>query len=357
MRQRCRQTDRKAAAALDALAKRRCEAQAGSSAWQAEFSRVQADYQQTPTQLGDQLLCPPCRPSEELSGELRWLDDAEALEVLVVVQTGSAGSLRHEVFIEGPLLGFVLCRPLAAGQLRRPGGLLFIIGHTPRYPHRLQLPGSMNTITDPEGYVTYFEGGAKVEKMIRVGSGTTYHECYAGETKVTDPLGNVSYFGYAANGRLTFQEDALHSRSSFAYDDYLNQTSETDPRGNTWHYTWDYYGNLTSITDPLNHTTTYEYQVTNPKGNRLIRVTDSAGTTYYSWDVGGNLIQEIDLTCPRELCQSLCGTLADPRSPGLARLRGRRAVAQGAVRPHLRNRRFLGDCLQSQRENLVFSVL
>jgi RHS repeat-associated protein len=151
---------------------------------------------------------------------------------------------------------------------------------------------------------------------------------------VSDPLSHVTQFAYDGLNRRTQTTDAGGGVTQFAYDPLDRLTSETDPRGLATAYsydglddptglispdsgatsrTFDAAGNVLSVTDARGKTTTYTYDALNrvtkaayadgtssayqyDQGvngiGHLITMTDPAGTTGFTYDQHGRLLQK-----------------------------------------------------------------
>jgi RHS repeat-associated protein len=90
---------------------------------------------------------------------------------------------------------------------------------------------------------------------------------------VTDPLNQVTQYGYDALNRQISQTDALNRATTFAYDAIGKLLSLTDPLNNVTSYTYDALNRLTRETNPLTLNRNYEYDGV---GN-LTRLTDRNG--------------------------------------------------------------------------------
>ncbi len=129
-----------------------------------------------------------------------------------------------------------------------------------------------------------------------------------------DALTGVIDFGYDDHDNLTSLAAVNGATTTYVYDDLDNLTQEVSPDRGTTTYTYDEAGNrktqtdarskLTSYTyDALNRlalvtfddlsTIAYEYDVgTNAKG-RLNKITDSSGTTTWTFDNFGAVTQKV----------------------------------------------------------------
>ncbi|MBI2517335.1 MAG: RHS repeat protein [Opitutae bacterium] len=177
------------------------------------------------------------------------------------------------------------------------------------------------TVTDALGRVTTWTYDANsLPLTMTLPGGGIYHYTYtAGRlTTATDPNGVVTNFGYEANGRLLYREDALGKRVTYTYDaignvltvtlsppapglsplvttyayDHRNRvTSLTDPTGAVTTYTYDNNSNILTTTDALGKITTYTYD----GEDRLKTVKDALNlTTTYNYDDVGRLVSVVD---------------------------------------------------------------
>lgn len=99
----------------------------------------------------------------------------------------------------------------------------------------------------------------------------TYENTPAGDlsyfgkpTSITDPLGRVTQFTYAANhiNLLTVQQQTssgLATIGAFTYNTKHEPLTYTGADGQVWQYSYNSAGHLTSITDPNSGVTTYNY--------------------------------------------------------------------------------------------------
>jgi RHS repeat-associated protein len=167
------------------------------------------------------------------------------------------------------------------------------------------------TRSDPLGNVTQFgyDGRGNIV-LFKDQAGNTYHYTYdengllLSETDpsgavaknaydaagnliaVTDALGNVTRYSYDAVSRQVGVQDPLGDTKTFTYDALDRMTSVTDANGRTIQLTFDPIGGLISITDAANHTTTYTRDIM----DRITRRTDPLGrTAQYTYDAIGNM--------------------------------------------------------------------
>jgi len=135
-----------------------------------------------------------------------------------------------------------------------------------------------------------------------------------------DPIGNTTEYKYDSVGRVTETTDPMSHRVRFGYDLNGNMISSTDQRGNITLYTYDIMDRLSTRTDPLGNAETFTYasnsrpeRVVDREGkisqrsydskNRLASVafgaTASAPTLYestiqYTYDKGDRLVRVLD---------------------------------------------------------------
>ena len=184
--------------------------------------------------------------------------------------------------------------------------------------------GQLTTVTDPLGNVTAFAYDNNGNRIL-----------------TSDPLQNNTTSAYNYRGQTTEITDALGARITMAYGGSgcgtcggggEKITSLTDQMGSTTSYTYDLRGLLTSITDPLQKITSLTYdangrpgtktdrngtmltygftptgrpasitypdnsQVVNTYDNldRLATVSDSIGTSGYTFDAAGHITDYTD---------------------------------------------------------------
>ncbi|HOB54327.1 MAG TPA: RHS repeat-associated core domain-containing protein [Acidobacteriota bacterium] len=127
------------------------------------------------------------------------------------------------------------------------------------------------------------------------------------------PLGLTRrYFYNLLPHRLTASEDEFGRRTTYEYDEGLNQIEQIDPMNHSTHYTYETNGLLQEVMDPLGHGTHYEYdaygnvaKVTDPLGHETVYQRDGAGnitavtdpngqTTTFSYDIMNRKISQTD---------------------------------------------------------------
>ncbi|MGB7208759.1 MAG: DUF6531 domain-containing protein [Pyrinomonadaceae bacterium] len=105
-------------------------------------------------------------------------------------------------------------------------------------------------------------------------------------TKVTDPLGNVSYDYHDSFKRMIRQRDRLAKSYSYTYDGNNNRTSVTDKNNRTTQYEYDPNGNVTKQIDPFGRPVVITYNTNN---DPLTRTDELGQATSFEYDTNGNL--------------------------------------------------------------------
>ena len=156
--------------------------------------------------------------------------------------------------------------------------------------------GSNNLLTlkDPLGQTTTWTYDTNsLPLTMTLPRGGAYHYSYtAGQlTQVTDPNGVATAFGYDADGRMLYKQDALGNRTTYTYDGAGNVLTVTNPLSQTTTYVCDIHNRVTSVTDPTGAVTTYTYD----GNNNRTSVTDALGhVTHYTYDGENRLLTIVD---------------------------------------------------------------
>jgi RHS repeat-associated protein len=110
---------------------------------------------------------------------------------------------------------------------------------------------------------------------------------------VTDAKGSITTYSYDAFDNLISQTSPDTGITTYTYDDAGNRVSQTDARGVTTQYSYDALNRLTSVSYPdITQNISYTYDENSAGQNGIGRLTsqiDSSGTTYYSYDLRGNV--------------------------------------------------------------------
>ena len=149
--------------------------------------------------------------------------------------------------------------------------------------------GLVSAATDPAGVVVQFGYDANGRRLYRQdaqGHRTAYSYDAVGNLLAdTDPLGHVTTRTYDARNRMLTLVAPDGGVSAFAYDNNNNLISKTDPLGQATAYAYDGEDRLRSVTDPLGHVTNVAYDA----AGRRVSVTDSTGSAVQSqYDAAGH---------------------------------------------------------------------
>ena len=227
----------------------------------------------------------------------------------------------------------------------RPTGYSDALGNTVTFV--LDAAGNTleQTITDPNGNLTQRHRYI-VDELSRLRrdigaqdqTATLDYDLNNNLTEQRDPNGNPTHYAFDGLNRLVDTTDADNGHTLYHYDESNKLTSLTDPNGYTTHYRYDAFDNLIeqtspdtgitrfsydkannrlSKTDARDYLTTYQYDTLNRLTHinyadtrlnviydydnnanaqygigRLTSQVDNSGTTFYSYDVYGNLISQ-----------------------------------------------------------------
>ena len=192
------------------------------------------------------------------------------------------------------------------------------------------------TAVDLNGHATTFTWDA-VNRLIKAThpDGTTIRLAYDGlgrRVAETDQAGTTNTFGYDALGRMIRVEDSLSQITRYTYDEVGNRLTQTDANGHTTSFEYDRLGRQTARvfpdgsresmvynadgtlakhTDFNGATRKFQYDInqrllsriyaddtgatfTYSATGRRTTATDTRGTTTYSYDSRGRLIEKTD---------------------------------------------------------------
>lgn len=109
-----------------------------------------------------------------------------------------------------------------------------------------------------------------------------------------DGVGNVTRYDYDTNGNLTKTVDAQGNSAKIEYDSINRPILFIDPRGATTQSRYDAQGNLAAITDPNGNTTSYSYngfgepiKIQSPDAGTSTKTYNNAGLTTSTTDAKG----------------------------------------------------------------------
>lgn len=96
-------------------------------------------------------------------------------------------------------------------------------------------------------FTNEYSSDGKVISQKDAASNATTYSYGASETVVTDPLGNVTRYGFSGNSPYpVYLQDGNGNRTNFTYDEWFRLTKEQSAEGNSVENTLDDRGNLTT---------------------------------------------------------------------------------------------------------------
>lgn len=148
----------------------------------------------------------------------------------------------------------------------------------------------VTSVRDNEGVLasfTYDKNGNVISYTNGAGAVTTAtYDSLDRMRKVTDPLGNSFSYAYDKNGNVTTLTDREGRTSHYTYDDLDRVKTFTDNNGFTLTYGYDAEDNVISLTDQNNNTTSYTYDSLN---KRKTMTFPDGKFLQYGYDKKGNL--------------------------------------------------------------------
>lgn len=151
------------------------------------------------------------------------------------------------------------------------------------------------SITDPLGNKTVHTHDAQL-RLVEVtdanGNKIKYtYDANNNRTSIVDQNGKQTLFSYDDRGNMTMITNPLGNSNSFTYDNRNNPTSATSPRGFITTFNYDSIGNLTKIQDALGNETNFLY---NSLGLLIQKMDTRGNSTRYAYDNQGNLNKVTD---------------------------------------------------------------
>jgi RHS repeat-associated protein len=150
---------------------------------------------------------------------------------------------------------------------------------------------NLTQVTDPGGqfYHYRYDAGMLIGSTDPLGhtNSFTYAGPFGRQASVTDANGNLTQYGYDANGNPISTTYADGSIERLTYDALGNPTTLTNRRDHVTQYAYDTSGRLLSKTFADGSQVTYHYD---PRGN-LTSTTDTQGTTTLTYDANDQLMQ------------------------------------------------------------------
>ncbi|GAA6154131.1 hypothetical protein NBRC116587_35530 [Pseudoteredinibacter isoporae] len=159
--------------------------------------------------------------------------------------------------------------------------------------------GNLTQVTDEQSKATlrFYD---QLNRLIKQTNTENKHTLYAYDAfdniiKVTDPLGRETHYEYNVFGDKVSQNSPDTGVSTYQYDVAGNLVSKTDARGIVVNYQWDASNRLlsTEYPDPQENIT-YSYDAPANGGiGQLTSINDHSGSTQRSYNVFGELTQEV----------------------------------------------------------------
>ena len=152
----------------------------------------------------------------------------------------------------------------------------------------LDAAGRLQSLTLP-GSKTYsrtLDGNNNVLTLTGPGSRTvtTVYDGRSRPTKVTQPDGTFTSFGWDGNHNMTSMVDAMNCTTTCVYDNEDRLMSVTMPGSRTITYARDYSGLVTSVTSPAGRVTSFTYDA---DGNVLTTTSPNGTVTSATYDTAG----------------------------------------------------------------------
>jgi YD repeat-containing protein len=143
----------------------------------------------------------------------------------------------------------------------------------------------MLTMKDPNGGTvtnSYDSSGRVIKQWDQLNRLTTFDYSVPGQTKITNPKGNITLEEYQNNAlvrRTVGYGTASAASRSYSYDpNMLGITTIIDADFHTWQQTWDSTGNLLTSTDPLGRQVVSTYNAF----NEVLTTKDGNGVTTHT---------------------------------------------------------------------------
>ncbi|HLO29543.1 MAG TPA: RHS repeat-associated core domain-containing protein [Anaerolineales bacterium] len=156
--------------------------------------------------------------------------------------------------------------------------------------------GNRTSMTTPRGDTTTYKYDSLNRLRVTIQPGTittTYgYDTQDNLTSVTDPNDHVTTYFYDDLGRVYRELSPDTGTTTYTYDEAGNRISKTDARSVTVRYKYDALNRLTQIDFSSDTDISYIYDTCQNGKGRLCQVADQSGTTKYSYDIKGQLLEE-----------------------------------------------------------------
>jgi len=155
---------------------------------------------------------------------------------------------------------------------------------------------NLTSITDPLGNTTTYTYDTlnRIAQTTDPNKGTikTNHDPNDMITSVTDPRGLVTNYANDELNDITLIQSPDSGTTTKTYDEAGNVASTIDARSNTITYTYDALNRITKKSSSDGKSVVFNYdQLTNGIGH-LTSMTDESGTTTWTYDIYGHVIQK-----------------------------------------------------------------
>jgi RHS repeat-associated protein len=159
---------------------------------------------------------------------------------------------------------------------------------------------NLTSVTDPLNHVTAYVYDAlnRKKQVTNPNSGVTQYGFDANDhvTSVTDPRNLVTSYTYNGLDNQTAVSSPDTGSTSKTYDSAGNVLTSTDARGNTTTYTYDALNRLTGATYADSTTASWTYDQGTYGIGHLTSMTDTTGTTAWTYDIKGRTTQKQQVT-------------------------------------------------------------
>ena len=218
-----------------------------------------------------------------------------------IVYTLDAAGNRTQIRVYDPTKALRRTRSFAYDSMNHLAKETGAQNQATSYTYDLQ--GNLTGVTDPLNHVTKYTYD-NLNRLIRA----------------TDPNGGATAYAYDANDHLTGVTDPRGLVTSYTYDGLDNETVLVSPDTGTAARTFDAAGNVATSTDARGLKTTYSYDALNRRTRaalasgtsitwtydggtngvgHLTAMTDSTGSTNYTYDQHGRILTKTQVTISR----------------------------------------------------------
>jgi len=148
--------------------------------------------------------------------------------------------------------------------------------------------GNLTSSVDPRSASTQhvYDALNRLDSTLDALSGTTDYgyDDHDNLTRVTAPNSAETLYVYNGFNQVVEESSPDRGTTTYTYDEAGNLATKTDARGVVTTYTYDALNRLTHESDSTGNTATYVYDVGNSALGLLTSVTDSSGTTTWTYN-------------------------------------------------------------------------